>query len=213
MKILVFADSHLFTKDDPEFLKWVKYWSKRVDKVIICGDLWDSYFCTFEEFVNSHWKEELFPILKSKNSIYIFGNHDREQINGYLADVFSDKQADFLDMKIGEKVFHFEHGDRFFSSCGTNWRFLGRLGNFLQLHLSRIFGTGFFKIFREQAKNLEEIWEGESTFLVCGHIHYPYLGSNSCVLGPSNFGYMSGLIIEDGELIQIRGYEEIKRRK
>ena len=50
MKIFVFSDSHLIKRYDKEFVKWVKHWTKDVDKVIICGDFWDRFFMTFDEF-------------------------------------------------------------------------------------------------------------------------------------------------------------------
>lgn len=213
MKILVFADSHLSTRYNPEFLNWVKYWAKNVDKIIICGDFWDSYFCTFDEFLNSRWKEELFPLLKSKNTVYIYGNHDKRGDYGWGADIFSDIQEERYSIKIGEKPFQFEHGDRFVPSVDTKIRLLGRIGGLIQSKLSQIFGKGFFEIFKGQTEFVEKVWKGQEAFLVCGHIHYPYIGHNYCILGPSNFKYNLGLVIDDGDLIPIQGYEEVKKGK
>jgi predicted phosphodiesterase len=212
MKFLVFSDSHLSTQYDAKFLNWVKYWSKKVDKIIICGDLGDSYFCTLEEFVNSQWKEELFPILKSKDTIYIYGNHDRKQIDDEKAEAFCNIKAEKYKIKIGERTFQFEHGDRFFRSVDTKIRWLGRVGGFLQTKLSQILGKTYLKIFSKQTKSVRNEWKDQEDFLVCGHIHCPYIGPNYCILGPGNSKYMLALIVDNGNLIPIQGYEEIKER-
>jgi predicted phosphodiesterase len=197
MRFFVFADSHLNTRPDPEFLDWVKFWTDKVDKVIICGDFWDSYFCTLDEFVDSTWKENLFPLLKSKKTVYLYGNHDRKQDNGIKAETFSDQQLEKLDLKIGDRNFHFEHGHKLIPTVDTNINWLGRLGNYIQNTLSKIFGKAFFNVFSPETLLIEEVWRKKESFLVCGHVHFTRTGKNYHVLGPSNFKHMSGLIIED----------------
>jgi predicted phosphodiesterase len=70
---------------------------------------------TFLEFVNLNEYQELFKLLKSKETIYIYGNHDYEaEQEKHLANVFSDIQGKEYDLEIGEYRYHFEHGHRFF---------------------------------------------------------------------------------------------------
>lgn len=43
--------------------------------MIIVGDFWDIWHTSFDRFIRSEWSR-LFPLLKQKNTIYLWGNHD-----------------------------------------------------------------------------------------------------------------------------------------
>lgn len=212
MKIFAFADSHLHTKYDPQFVEWVKHWSKDADKIIIVGDFWDKDMCTFDEFVNSEYKTNLFPLLLSKDTHYIYGNHDKEKLSDDRASLFSTEQSRVLDMTIGKQVFHFMHGDQFFKYSDKNPLWFDKILYYLQNFLVRAFGCKLFVVASFQAYRAEKYWKDKDSFLVCGHLHYSKLDKNSYILLASGFGVLGGLIIDNGKLIEIEGYEETEKR-
>ena len=113
MKTLVISDTHLgkYDKEKDQFLKRL---IEKYDRIIINGDFWDNWGTSFYNFVNSEYRE-LLDLLKSKETVYIYGNHDyRAEKNKLLGEIFSDIQGIQYKLIIGGKKFHFEHGHRFF---------------------------------------------------------------------------------------------------
>lgn len=113
MNTLVISDTHLgkYNKEKDQFLKNLV---DKYDRIIINGDFWDSWGTTFKDFVNSEYKG-LLDLLKSKETIYIYGNHDyRAEKQKELAGTFSNIQGMEYKLTVGGKKFHFEHGHRFF---------------------------------------------------------------------------------------------------
>lgn len=109
MRILVFSDSHLTSKFDKKKYILLKRIVSESDQVIINGDFWDGYLTTFDTFINSEW-QSLFPLLKSKKAVYLFGNHDKREYADERMELFSDKQMDAYLLKIGATTYYFEHG-------------------------------------------------------------------------------------------------------
>jgi len=110
---LVISDTHLGKYDRKKNL-FLRNLIKDYDKVIINGDFWDNWGTSFKDFINSDYRD-LFKLLKSKETIYIYGNHDyRAEKQKKLANIFSDTQGIEYNAIIGGKNFHFEHGHRFF---------------------------------------------------------------------------------------------------
>ncbi len=79
MKTIVLSDTHLYEEFDEKKFNFLKRIISKVDRVIINGDFWDSYICSFSDFINSPWKK-LFPLLKTKKTVYIYGNHDKKSL-------------------------------------------------------------------------------------------------------------------------------------
>src|SRR3990170_7877882 len=104
MKILVFSDSHLTDKFEEKKFDFLKKIIRQSDLVIINGDFWDGYLTTFSRFISSDWNK-LFPLLKSKKTIYIYGNHDRESYIDRNAKLFSDLQTHSYRLKLNGKSF------------------------------------------------------------------------------------------------------------
>jgi predicted phosphodiesterase len=109
MKILIFSDSHLTHKFDKELFDYISKIIKDVDQVIINGDFWDGYLTTFDKFVNSEW-QQLFPVLKEKNTVYIFGNHDKKEFSDDRVNLFSNNQSNYYEFKSENKKFYIAHG-------------------------------------------------------------------------------------------------------
>jgi predicted phosphodiesterase len=114
MNTLVISDTHLgkYDKEKDQFLKNL---IEKYDRIIINGDFWDSWGTSLGDFVNSEYKN-LLDLLKSKEKVYIYGNHDyRAENQRELSKICSNIQGIEYKLTIGDKDFHFEHGHRFFS--------------------------------------------------------------------------------------------------
>ncbi|KUK76135.1 MAG: Metallo-dependent phosphatase, partial [candidate division WS6 bacterium 34_10] len=110
MKVIVIGDTHLSEFDEAKYNFLVKIISSS-DKVIINGDFWEKWFVSLEEFLDSEWNK-LFPLLLSKNTVYISGNHDPLDLLDDRAKRFCIELSDFYDTEIDGIRYHFEHGNR-----------------------------------------------------------------------------------------------------
>ena len=105
------SDVHLTSRFDRKKFNYLFNLIKGADQVALVGDWWDSRRCTFDEFLGSPWNN-LFPLLRSRETVYLYGNHDpRERCDG-RAEQFSVRQADELNLEFGTFRLHFEHGHR-----------------------------------------------------------------------------------------------------
>lgn len=111
-KILIFADTHLTPRFNQRKFQFLEKIINEADQVIILGDFWENSVSTFDQFINSPW-QKLFPLLKKKDSIYIYGNHDRAELINSKQELFSSTHGDRFELKSGDKNFVFEHGHRF----------------------------------------------------------------------------------------------------
>jgi len=112
MNILVFSDTHLYLPFDEKKFNFLKRIINDADRVIINGDFFDDYMISFNDFINSPWNQ-LFPLLKKKGAVYIFGNHDQEKFSDKRLGMFSIKQTSRHDIKINDQTFIFTHGQQF----------------------------------------------------------------------------------------------------
>ncbi len=112
MNILVFSDTHLYLPFDQKKFNFLKKIISESDQVIINGDFFDDYMISFEDFIDSPWSQ-LFPLLKNKRAIYIFGNHDQEKISDNRFNLFSDTQTS--SYHLSSSIYHlvFTHGSEF----------------------------------------------------------------------------------------------------
>ncbi len=109
MKILVLSDTHLTDEFDQALCDYISDLVKSVDKVILNGDIWDGYVTSFDSFVTSKW-QQLFALFKEKQAVYIYGNHDRQEMADDRVSEFSTQQTLQHSFIEGEKRFHVEHG-------------------------------------------------------------------------------------------------------
>ncbi|NTU73356.1 hypothetical protein HGB07_04275 [Candidatus Roizmanbacteria bacterium] len=113
MKTLIFSDSHLGTKFDEEKFQALKQVIEQADRVILNGDFWDGYLLhDFTDFIESTWKTALFPLLKQRETIYIYGNHDKKKYSDERVNLFSTSQTKQYRFTENGKTFIVEHGDR-----------------------------------------------------------------------------------------------------
>ena len=113
MKYLVFSDTHLSAHefDVVQFRDLVSIIEK-ADRVIINGDFFDGYLCSFGEFLHSPWSK-LFPLLKRKRTIYIYGNHDRPEYMDERVTNFSVEQTYRKELQLGKQKIIIQHGHNF----------------------------------------------------------------------------------------------------
>lgn len=219
MKILVFSDSHLTHKFDQELFDYISNLIKDVDQVIINGDFWDGYLTTYKKFIKSRWNQ-LFPLLKSKKTIYIFGNHDKKKFMHNNHDLFSVKQSDYYEFKSGNKDFFVSHGhlisptydNAIFLRNPMFVRFLYRFFVFLTQKLL-IFENIFKKV--EHKKNIQKLAtfkdytvkaKKAGQYFIFGHVHVPVfdLLDNFICLGSLQSTSKNYCIIENGKIVHKR---------
>lgn len=185
MRILVFSDSHLNLPFDEKKFNFLENLIKRADQVIINGDFWEGMLISFDEFLESSWKS-LFPLLKSKKTVYIYGNHDEKKLSDKRASIFSDIQTDKYTLKLKNKILTFQHGDSF---APIKFPWLNKLigetiskqlvyrldkleGHLVKkgIHRNLLTLTG-----KQLNKKIKKIMKGqlqENEYLVCGHTHF-----------------------------------------
>lgn len=112
MKTLVISDTHLTLPFDEKKYALLQRIISSADRVIINGDFWEGFLLTFDEFFMSSWSS-LFPLLKRKKTVYIFGNHDAKEYNNLeKTNAFSDIQTERYTFSDNGRVYIFEHGNR-----------------------------------------------------------------------------------------------------
>ena len=112
MNILVFSDTHLYLPFDQKKFNFLKKIISESDQVIINGDFFDDYMISFEDFINSPWNQ-LFPLLKNKHAVYIFGNHDQQKFSDKRLNSFSDVQTSIYHLSTINYQLIFTHGQQF----------------------------------------------------------------------------------------------------
>lgn len=186
MKILIFSDTHFHRNLEPKKLKFLKKIVESVDKVIIAGDFWEARLMNFDEFIESPWKE-LFPFLKKKGAVYVYGNHDRKHLSDKNTSLFSDLQTEQYKFKWRNKTIVVEHGNRFAEKLNkitsTNFgRFLitnkitiKLIHTLVEKMMVRTFGNFFLqkaygRFNREIKKGIKNEFKSEEIY-ICGHTH------------------------------------------
>jgi len=215
-KVIIFSDTHLshhFNQDQCEFIKQA---TKLADQVIINGDFWDSYETTFDQFVNSEW-QQLFPLLKKKKTIYLYGNHDLEKFSDERVKLFSITQADVVELTASDQKLRVEHGHRITPSLEDtlplffNHVFMLRLGNFLQRWGVKLAREKFLFVIRWHRNLLARYRVGKlvansGQIFICGHSHLVEFSPDKKYInnGVIRWGLGQYLKVEDGRLDLIR---------
>ena len=179
MTTIIISDTHLTARFNHKKYRYLQKIFSQADRVILNGDFWDGYATSFEKFVNSPWKN-LFPILKRKKTIYIYGNHDTEKMSDQRRSLFSDRQLERLEIVFGNKKLILEHGNKISPA------FNDRIPKFLVLkifvHIWQLFNFLAFKIlgknyyYFNKRRNIKmKKWMhdnlSKNSYLFCGHSH------------------------------------------
>lgn len=180
MRVLVFSDTHLTHKfDEAKFSQLYSLLDQSWDKIIINGDFWDGFSTTFDKFLGSKWSD-LFPLLKDR-TVYIYGNHDRQEYCDERTSHFSKTAADHYQLRVGERDYYITHGHQFFQTSDTKYPILrNKFTNYLVMQTFK-WGVGkrgrayFHKRFYQNGNRLQQQFKlkhlPKDTTLVCGHSH------------------------------------------
>ena len=122
MKIVIISDLHLTDSFDATFAYYIANVLKTADQVIINGDFWDAYVCTFDDFVQSEWKT-IFPLLLSKKCIYLYGNHDARKCMDSRDTLFSVEQKSIHSIVNGQQTIEIQHGHEIAPAADKHWLF------------------------------------------------------------------------------------------
>lgn len=213
MATLVFADTHLSDRFEPELFAALKPLIERADTVIILGDLWDWYKCSFDAFCSSEWAL-LFPLLNSKKTYYIFGNHDRHAFCDERVKLFSQWQGESLSVELDGVSLQIEHGDRIAPSKDGSFP---RLSRFFRPVYMRYYyiedATGRRAKWLRRMLLLTRWWahlrilkyvklHSSTSVRLMGHSHIPVADLANKYFNPGAFGkgYASYLWIENGDI-------------
>lgn len=182
MKTLIFSDSHLTQQFDEKKYKYLQRIISSSDQVIINGDFWDGFIISFDQFFNSKWSE-LFPLLKEKKSIYIFGNHDSQRLNDLdRIKHFSDIQLMSHTFIENGKKFTIEHGQRYFptefnniDTTSPSFRRISKFMRFTERFLAGISGDTYQKLLRKNNVKLKKhiSQNADGSYFIFGHTHSP----------------------------------------
>ncbi len=216
MKTLIFSDTHLttvFKKHKYQFLEKI---ISNSDRVIIAGDFWEGKLISFDEFVNSDWNK-LFPLLKKKHTVYIFGNHDKKMYSDQRSTLFSDTQTEEYTFEDGNRVFLVKHGDSkkkkysFIKKTMKATRmsekfFMKYCHEKLEHILVKFFGPPIlqllFKKYNKIIKDEASKTQLDNEFLICGHTHAAEvdLQNHYANTGIVRHGIGQYLVVENGNI-------------
>lgn len=209
MKTLIISDIHLtHIFDEKKFLFLKKLFSS-VDQIILNGDFWDGYITTFDAFVSSPWKK-LFPLLREKNAIYIYGNHDQRQFSDKRIFLFSAVQKDNHLLTLNNQAYHIEHGHLLQKTIDIahphSKRVLFLITSVLQSleHILNFSGSPHQFILKKKNEEIKAKLKAMKFphWYICGHIHYAEIDEKNKFAnsGLVQFGKASYLIVDSSGL-------------
>lgn len=211
MTTIIFSDTHLTRGFEKRKFNYLKKIITSADKVIINGDFWDGYFTDFDKFVKSKWSR-LFPLLKSRQTIYIYGNHDKKQWCDERVNLFSQYQAESLKLNNFVHTLWIEHGNRINPKIDDLFPWIvsrktrRRIISILVFLFGRIFhmigGKSYHEISNKKIKSWWIKQETNNQILVCGHSHAAELNLslNYINTGSIRYGHAHYLRITDNKL-------------
>ena len=211
MRTIIFSDTHLTKKLDQQRFNFLKKLVQSADEVIINGDFWEGLAISFDQFVNSEWKQ-LFPYLKNKTT-YVYGNHDPKKLSDRRVSLFSKAQLEKKIIKVNGYILLIEHGDKHtpgFENIVDNQFFLSlavRLHEKLESLGFKVVGQRFFdhflyKNFTEDLRTYAQKKLSKKEILVSGHSHsVKYEPENNFInSGFIRHGVAQYLVIEDEKI-------------
>lgn len=211
MRILIFSDTHLTDRFDKKKYIFLKKIIFSADHVIINGDFWDGYEIYFNQFIRSEWKK-LFPLLKKKNTVYLYGNHDKKSLSDQRVNLFSVKQAQQYSLRSGKLSFWIEHGNKYFPDWEETFPikqpnyFINTCYTIVEKLLFTVFKTkiqtGFLHQFNKKIKKIIQKKIPKDYIFICGHTHAQELDLKNRFIntGIIRHGIGQYLLIENGKL-------------
>jgi predicted phosphodiesterase len=211
MSVVIFSDSHLphhFEEKKYHFLRQI---ISQVDTVIINGDFWDGYVTSFDSFITSEWTR-LFPLLKAKQTIYLYGNHDNANFADNRVSLFCDQALFSYNFSFNKMKFVVEHGNRFLPTLDERLRirepypFLAGTYRQIARTMVRTFKHKFINFYyRPDNQKIKEKISQEflqEEILICGHTHAAELNLEQRYLnsGIVNYGLGQYLLFDNKKI-------------
>ncbi len=213
MKYLVISDTHLTNRVEKRKFAFLLNLIEPYENIIINGDFFEAKYIDSDKFLNSGYKP-LFDALKSRNTVYIYGNHDPEMYAKKVAERVSNQQFHSFKLISGDKKLHFEHGHRFIPEKST--KFDKILKNKFFLKWADTIGSGIFErfLFPFSVGYLGNKWNqitfasihndksiDKDAIVVCGHTHVTvYDPKNRFIdIGKIRANAASYLIVDKGD--------------
>lgn len=213
MKTLIISDTHLGKKLNIPKYDYLRTIIELADAVIINGDFWDHLYQSFDEFIHSPWSK-LFDLLKERRTVYLYGNHDREEWCDDRVFQFSDNQGYHHVLKSGGASFYLTHGHIYTLTeiihNRTNLT-LEKIGwycsDFVEKMGTALLGEDFYVLVQEineEIKRKTSHMRKDSDFVICGHTHRAEFDAQHRFInsGVNRYGIGQYLMIEDGEVSQ-----------
>ncbi|GAB4218741.1 MAG: hypothetical protein Fur009_1280 [Candidatus Microgenomates bacterium] len=215
MLYLIISDLHLKYFDLNNKINYLKNLFSSFENIIIVGDLFEGYYWSFQETVKKFYF--LFEILKSKNSIYLLGNHDEiveKDID--LAKIFFKfvGYEYFLKLDNNKKILLF-HSHKIFPAIDSylKTRYLPKYITSFFLNL-----IGYYKKHKQRAefylnnknvliendtkkllKKIDKKFPNRDFWIITGHTHNPVILKEKkyANCGFVDFGFSSYIVIND----------------
>ncbi|MFH1188842.1 MAG: metallophosphoesterase [bacterium] len=209
MKTLIVSDVHLYHVFDEKKFLFLKKLFSSVDTIILNGDFWDGYRTTFDAFISSPWKS-LFPLLKKKKTIYLYGNHDQKYFANKRVSLFSHEQKESHLITVNQQTYHIEHGhllyktiDIIYSLSRTALYIINNVSQRGENVLTKI-GSPHNIIIKKGNEKIKKILREKQFphWYICGHTHYTEVDKKNKFAnsGFIQFGKASYLIIDSSGL-------------
>jgi predicted phosphodiesterase len=182
-RLIIVSDLHLTDWFDEVQADFLQTLFRSADQIILNGDFWDGLMIPFEKFVTSEWKKQLFPLLKQKQALYLYGNHDDKEFCDERVALFSTRQAKQQQLAFGEYTLQVEHGEEFYP-FHEKMPFLpqAKLLHYVIVWIERLvqvtLGLHFLQqhFYHRLSTDMAAAAKptlGSKTILVCGHTHNP----------------------------------------
>lgn len=198
---LVLSDLHLDDKFSESKQNSLCAIISKFDNIILNGDTYEACVVEAKQMLNSNYKP-LFKLLKSKNTRYLFGNHDRKPQSNTFAQTVSRFQGEYQKLSIGGFKYHIEHGDRLMDKRpGPNPK------TYIRKHKLVNFVEQYFPILpwyvgrnwnKQALKNrFKDGLLKQDEILICGHTHVKVFDLKNKYIdtGKTKFGKGNYLII------------------
>ncbi len=214
MKILIFSDTHLTDKFSEGKYRYLKKIIEQADQVIINGDFWEGYEISFSEFINSPWNK-LFPLLKTKKAIYLYGNHDAKHFCDKRVTLFSNLQTSSYNLKLNDKEYVIVHGNNLVKLIDDFWlikkhplviKLLSSNLGIIESFMIRTFGKRYLKAVHQRFNNKIKKHIRENGFrgktVISGHTHLAEIDLENSYIntGINIHGFGQHLFINQGNI-------------
>ena len=213
MSTLVFSDTHFTKKFYPRQFEALKKLISESDKIIINGDFWEGLGISFDDFLQSGWNK-LFPLLKQKYTVYIYGNHDDKVFSDERVYQFCTKAVKEYYLDTPNQKYLFKHGHEFLfpkhtgdclnkqisEACTLHRKARLAVAGFVQKVGFGLLGPRIIPAIINRIPTEVRATVGKSGYLlVCGHTHRPQYvpKSNFLDVGFFNHGWANYLLINN----------------